>query len=77
MTYRHTDIQTYIHTDIHTYRKWLLNVLSDVKISESGIHIYWKTLDGFLLNFKRIFETACSVNGIGFVNYKPIYYTYM
>ena len=42
------------------------------KISESGIHIYWKTLDSFLLIFKRIFETACSVNGIGFVKYKPI-----
>jgi len=31
------------------------------KISESGIHIYWKTLDRFLLNFKRIFEMTIKI----------------
>ena len=31
------------------------------KISESGIHIYWKTLDRFLLNFKRIFKMTIKI----------------
>ena len=31
------------------------------KISESGIHIYWKTLDRFLLNFKLIFKMTIKI----------------
>ena len=31
------------------------------KISESGIHIYWKTLDWFLLNFKHIFKMTIKI----------------
>ena len=31
------------------------------KISESGIHMYWKPLDRFLLNFKHIFKMTIKI----------------
>ena len=35
---------------------WVPQLFEKKKISESGIYIYWKTMDRFLLNSKHIFK---------------------